>query len=73
MKRILENHRDKEIKRLAPILYSWTGKTAYGQMLDGQSNVSLDKNLTTIETRGLDDYPDLQSVLLLIFTDFYKK
>ena len=72
LKKVLENHDDKEIKLLAPILYSWTGKTAYGQMLDGQSNISLDKNLTTIETKGLDDYPDLQNVLLLIFTDFIK-
>ena len=73
LKKILENHREKGMRRLASILYSWTGKTAYGRILDGQGNISLDRNLTTIETKGLDDHPDLQNVLLLIFTDFIKR
>ena len=28
--------------------------------------------MTTIEIKGLDDYPDLQDVILLVFTDFIK-
>ena len=72
LKRVLKNHDEAAINGLAPILYPWTGKTAYGQILDGQSNVKLDKGLTTIETRGLDGHPDLQNVLLLIFTDFIR-
>ena len=73
LKETLENHREDSIRQLAPILYSWTGKTAYGKMLDGPSNIGLNKNPVTFETKGLDDYPDLQTVLLLVLTDFIKR
>ncbi|MCI5072650.1 TraC family protein [bacterium] len=54
----------------AQTLYTWTGDTMYGKMLDGQSNVNIDKDLVTIEIKGLDAYEDLQNVFLLLFTDF---
>jgi type-IV secretion system protein TraC len=71
-KAVLEKHRNPEITKYAEILYSWTGNTAYGRMLDGQSNVTLSKDLITIEMKGLDTYSDLQNVFLLLFTDFIK-
>ncbi|MFT6631897.1 MAG: type-IV secretion system protein TraC [Bacteriovoracaceae bacterium] len=71
-KEVLEKHRNPEINKYAEILYSWTGNTAYGRMLDGQSNVTLSKDLITIEMKGLDTYSDLQNVFLLLFTDFIK-
>ena len=42
-------------------------------MLDGPSTVQLTKDLITIELKGLDSYPDLQNVLLLLFTDFIRR
>ncbi|MBS1983270.1 MAG: TraC family protein [Bdellovibrionales bacterium] len=69
---LLKKHKDDELRSYAEILYSWTGDTAYGRMLDGPSNVHLTKNLTTIEIKGLDVYPDLQNVFLLLATDFVR-
>ncbi len=68
-KNTLENHRLEEMRKYADILYSWTGKTAYGKLLDGQTNIELSKPLVSIEVKGLDIYPDLQRVLLLILTE----
>lgn len=72
LKKILENHAHPEMKKYSEILYSWTGNTAFGRMLDGQSNIKLSKDLVTIEMKGLDTYPELQNVFLLLFTDYIK-
>ena len=69
-RKILECHRLPEMKKYADILYSWTGGTAYGRLLDGQTNIELSKPLVAIEVKGLDVYPDLQRVLLLILTEY---
>jgi len=72
LKQILNNHKSIEMKKYAEILYSWTGSTAFGKMLDGESNVKLTKDLVTIEIRGLDNYKDLKDIFLLLFTSFIK-
>jgi len=72
-KRILEAHPDERMRKYARILYSWTGDSAYGRLLDGKSNVELQKDLVTFEMKGLDAYPDLQTIFLLIVTDFIKR
>ena len=69
---ILERHESEEMKSYARILFSWTGDRAYGRMLDGRTNIDLTKNLTAVEIKGLDAYPDLQNVMLLNFTEFIK-
>jgi type IV secretory pathway VirB4 component len=69
-RKILENHRLEEMRKYADILYSWTGNTAYGRLLDGETNIELSKSLVSIEVKGLDVYPDLQRVLLLILTEY---
>ncbi len=68
----LKSHPSQSLKVYSEILYSWTGNTAYGRMLDGQTNIQLSKDLVTIEIKGLDTYPDLQNVFLLLLTDFIK-
>lgn len=72
LRETLQKHPNQAMKGHADILYSWTGTTAYGKMLDGQSNIKLSKDLVTIEIKGLDTYPDLQNVFLLLLTDFIK-
>ena len=69
---VLKKHGSHQMKNYSRILYSWT-ESVYGNFLNGQTNVDLDKNLITIEVKGLDAYPDLQNVLLLLFTEFIKK
>lgn len=68
----LKSHSSIEMRNYAQTLYSWTGKTAYGRMLDGKSNVALTKNLTTVEISGLNSHPALQNVFLLLLTDFIR-
>jgi len=71
-KKVLEEHPNPAMKQYAEILYSWTGDSSYGKMLDGPTNIKLSKDLVTIETKGLDLYPDLQNVFLLLLTDHIK-
>ena len=70
---ILASHDAVELRTYGEILYSWTGKTAYGNILDGGTTIGLDKRLVSFEMKGLDTHPDLQSVLMLILTDFIKR
>ena len=72
LKKLLEKHPSSEMRSYAQILFSWTGDTAYGKLLDGATNIDLKRNLITIEVKGLDSYPDLQNVMLLNFAEFIK-
>ena len=72
LRNILKTHTSPQMNGYAKILYTWT-ESVYGKFLNGQTNVDLYKGLIAIEMKGLDAYPDLQNVLLLIFTDFIKK
>lgn len=70
LKLLLENHSVLEMKRYAQILFSWTGNTAYGKMLDRQTNIQLTKDLVTIEIKGLANHSELKDILLLLLTSF---
>jgi len=66
-------HEAESIKRYGQILYSWTGNTAFGKILYGVSNISLKKNMTAIEVKGLDDFPELKDVFMLLITNFVQR
>ena len=70
LKLLLENHSVLEMKRYAQILFSWTGNTAYGKMLDRQTNIQLSKDLVTIEIKGLTNHSELKDILLLLLTSY---
>ncbi len=72
LKSVLLAHHDPEMKKYAQILFSWTGESAYGQLLDRVSNVKLNSDLITIEIKGLDNHRDLKDIFLLLFTSFIK-
>jgi type IV secretory pathway VirB4 component len=72
LKNILREHPVEAMNKFADILFSWTGDTAFGQMLDGISNVKLTKDLVSIEVKGLDNYKDLKDIFLLLLTSFIK-
>ena len=67
-KALLDTHEDAQLRKFGDVLYSWTGASAYGQLLDGQTNVELSKDLVSIEVQQLSNYPDLKDVLLLLLT-----
>lgn len=68
LKVLLDRHKDEQMRKFGEVLYSWTGQSAYGQMLDGQTNVALSKDLVSIEVQQLSNYSDLKDVLLLLLT-----
>lgn len=70
LKKLLDQHEDSQMKRFGQILYSWTGNSAYGKMLDGQTTVKLSKDLVSIEVQHLSNYSDLKDVLLLLLTSY---
>lgn len=55
---------------LSKILYIWTGKRPYGKLLDGIGSLRTDAPICCFDLKGLSNYPDLQSVMILILTDF---
>lgn len=70
LKLLLENHSVLEMKRYAQILFSWTGNTAYGKMLDRPTNIRMSRDLVTIEIKGLTNHSELKDILLLLLTSF---
>ncbi len=70
LKELLQAHAAPEMKKYAQILFSWTGNTAYGKMLDRETNIKLKKDLVTIEIKGLANYPELKDILLLLLTSY---
>lgn len=73
LKSVLDQHEDIEMRRYGQILYSWTGNRSFGKVLDGQTNIKLEKDIVAIEVQSLNDYPELKSVVLLLLTSFIKK
>jgi type-IV secretion system protein TraC len=55
---------------IAKMLSLWTGQSPYGRMLDGQGKLTTSASICTFDLKGLSNYPDLQSVMILILTDF---
>jgi hypothetical protein len=65
----LLNSNDLNLIRIGKILNSWCGATPFGQIIDQETKVSLNKNLISFDLKGLEAYPDLQSVFLYLITD----
>lgn len=73
LKEVMRNHPVQDMKKHADILFSWTGDTAYGRMLDGPTTVKLSKDLVTIEIKGLDNHRELKDIFLLLLTSYIKE
>lgn len=72
LREILREHPVTDMRKYSDILFSWTGETAFGRMLDGPSNVKLTKDLVSIEVKGLENYRDLKDIFLLLLTSYIK-
>jgi type IV secretory pathway VirB4 component len=68
LKNLLASHPVLEMKKYAQVLFSWTGGTAYGKMLDRKTNIKLSRDLVTIEIKGLANHSELKDILLLLLT-----
>ena len=68
--RTLSESPEKELKSFSKMLFPWTGNRPYGRLLDQASGLSLSSDVVVFDLKGLSAYPDLQSVMILIITDF---
>lgn len=67
---VLSNGSDARLRDFGRMLFPWTGERAYGRMLDGVNLLDLTSDVVVFDLKGLSSYPDLQSVMILILTDF---
>jgi len=65
-----EKSTEPELKKIGTLLYPWTGDRPYGKLLDRDSGIASNKLVTAFDLKGLSQYPDLQSVMILILTDY---
>jgi type IV secretory pathway VirB4 component len=70
LKAACEKAAEPELRKIATLLYPWTGDRPYGKLLDRDSGLATNKIVTAFDLKGLSQYPDLQSVMILILTDF---
>jgi conjugal transfer ATP-binding protein TraC len=61
---------EASMRAISKMLYLWTGERPYGRLLDGKGSLQTDASICTFDLKGLSAYPDLQSVMILILTDF---
>lgn len=66
----LSTFEEKSMKDISKMLFLWTGERPYGRLLDGKGSLRTDASICTFDLKGLSAYPDLQSVMILILTDF---
>ncbi|MBY0315638.1 MAG: ATP-binding protein [Bdellovibrionales bacterium] len=70
LREVLRQSSSNELKKYSDILFSWTGETAYGKILDRESNITLKKDITSIEMQSLNKHPELKDALLLLLTSY---
>lgn len=70
LRELLLKHPEVTIQRIGKILNSWCGDSAYGKFVDQRTTLALDRSIVCFDLKGMEAYPDLQSVCLFIITDF---
>ena len=61
---------DPGLKRIAKLLYPWIGNSPFGRLLDRPGRIKAESPVVAFDLKGLSQYPDLQSVMILILTNF---
>lgn len=70
LRKTLEDSEENALHDFAKMLFPWTGDRPYGRLLDGQNQFDLKNDVVVFDLKGLSSYPDLQTVMILIITDF---
>jgi len=70
LSRYLSAFEEPSMKAISKMLYMWTGDRPYGRLLDGPGSLRTDAAICTFDLKGLSSHQDLQSVMILILTDF---
>jgi type IV secretory pathway VirB4 component len=66
----LASSKEPTLNAFAKMLFPWTGNRPYGLLLDRQGSLDLKSDVVVFDLKSLSAYPDLQSVMILIITDF---
>ncbi|MCX6126592.1 MAG: ATP-binding protein [Proteobacteria bacterium] len=66
----LLQHSDPQIARYGRILGPWCGDTSYGRFVDRPTTIKLESPIICFDLKGMEAYPDLQAVCLLLITDY---
>lgn len=67
---ICKKSEDESVRKIGKLLFPWVGRTPFGQLLDRQGCIETDRPVVAFDLKGLSQYPDLQSVMILILTNF---
>lgn len=70
LRSLLLKHPEASIQRIGKILASWCGNSPYGKFVDQETTLALKRPIVCFDLKGMESYPDLQSVCLFIITDF---
>lgn len=65
-----EKSGEESLHRIGKLLFPWIGKSPYGRLLDRPGHIRADSSIVAFDLKGLSQYPDLQSVMILILTNF---
>jgi conjugal transfer ATP-binding protein TraC len=68
--RYCADSKDVNLKRIAKLMFPWVGTSPYGKLLDRAGTFNADSPIVAFDLKGLSQYPDLQSVMILILTNF---
>ena len=67
---LLKESSEEILIRFSKMLYPWTGDRPYGRLLDTKTSFDLESDFVVFDLKGLSSFPDLQSAMILIITDF---
>lgn len=70
LRNLLLDHEDLTIQKIGKILTSWCGNSPYGKFVDRPTTLELKRSVVCFDLKGMESFPDLQSVCLFIITDF---
>lgn len=68
--KICKKSDEPELQKIGKLLFSWIGNSPYGKLLDRRKEIKADSPIISFDLKGLSQYPDLQSVMILILTNF---
>ncbi len=61
---------EANLRGFSKMLYPWTGDRPYGRLLDAKNQLELSSEFVVFDLKGLANYPDLQSAMILMITDY---
>lgn len=70
LKEVLLKHPETQIRRFGRIMAPWCGETPFGKVIDRPTTIELTRSVVCFDLKGLELYPDLQSVCLYLITDY---